>query len=166
MIGIIDVIRAYSGALETLLGKPPTTKDLVEVTDRPCTYLQGDVRTAQEGGLRHDVYSLTVVYYAPYHDRGYLDLLRAQEQLSAALKAPVTVDAGFHLCPDAVDIQPIREEMLLICSFNVECWQENPMADWTGGSTDDMDTLELDGETVAAPEAAPDAGEPAEEPEE
>lgn len=152
MIGIVDVIRAYSGALEELFGAPPTTKDLVEVTDRPCSYVQGDTVTERDGSLRHDTYHITITYFAPYHDRGYLDLLRAQEQLAARLIEPIEVDERFHLLPEEVEIQPIRDEMVLVCDFSAECRQDDPVDDWRGGSEEDMDTLDINGERAAEPD--------------
>ena len=143
MITIIDVIRAYSGLVEELFGKPPTTKDLIEVTDRPCTYIQGDVQTELEAGCQHDTFSMTLVYYAPFADRGYKDMLNAQHRLSAALIAPVRVEEGFHLLPDSVDIDVIREEMVLICTFALECWQGSDAIP-VEGSTELMEELEND----------------------
>ena len=151
MLGIVDVIRAYSGALEELFGAPPTTKDLVEVKDRPCSYVQGETTTERDGSLRHDTYHITITYFAPYHDRGYLDLLRAQEQLAARLIEPIEVDERFHLLPEEVEIQPIRDEMVLVCDISVECWQEDPADDWRGGSKDEMEVLEVDEEVWAEP---------------
>lgn len=143
MITIIDVIRAYSGVVEGLFGKPPTTKDLIEVNDRPCTYIQGDVQTELEAGLQHDTFSLTLVYYAPFADRGYKDMLNAQHRISVALSAPVKVEEEFHLLPDSVDIDVIREEMVLVCTFEVECYQETDAIP-VDGSTDLMEELEND----------------------
>jgi hypothetical protein len=40
MIGIIDTIRGLSEWIEENFGEPPTTKDLLEGFDRPCTYIQ------------------------------------------------------------------------------------------------------------------------------
>lgn len=151
MIGIVDVIRACSGALEELFGEPPTTKDLVEVTDRPCSYVQAETSTERDGGLRHDTYHITITYFAPYHDRGYLDLLKAQEKLAARLIRPVEVDERFHLLPEEVEIQPIRDEMVLVCDFSAECRQEMPEDDWRGGSKDEMEVLEVDEEVWAEP---------------
>ena len=151
MIGIVDVIRACSGALEELFGAPPTTKDLVEVTDRPCSYVQAETSTERDGGLRHDTYHITITYFAPYHDRGYLDLLKAQEKLAARLIRPVEVDERFHLLPEEVEIQPIRDEMVLVCDFSAECRQEMPLDDWRGGSKDEMEVLEVDEEVWAEP---------------
>lgn len=150
MIGIVDVIRACSGALEELFGAPPTTKDLVEVKDRPCSYVQGETTTERDGSLRHDTYHITITYFAPYHDRGYLDLLRAQEQLSARLIEPIEVNERFHLLPEEVEIQLIREEMVLVCDFSVECWQEVPESEDENQNL--MDTLDINGARAAEPD--------------
>ena len=149
MIGIVDVIRACSGALEELFGAPPTTKDLVEVTDRPCSDVQAETSTERDGGLRHDTYHITITYVAPYHDRGYLDLLKAQEKLAARLIEPVEVAERFHLLPEEVEIQPIREEMVLVCDFSAECWQKAPESEDENQNL--MDMLEMNGGTIAAP---------------
>ena len=151
MITIIDIIRAYSGMVEELFGKPPTTKDLIEVKDRPCTYIQGDVQTELEAGLQHDTFSMTLVYYAPFADRGYKDMLNAQHRLSAALIAPVEVDDEFHMLPDSVNIDVIREEMILVCTFEVECWQDTDAIP-VEGSTDPMLQLDINGKRAAEPE--------------
>ena len=150
MIGIVDVIRACSGALEELFGAPPTTKDLVEVTDRPCSYVQAETSTERDGGLRHDTYHITITYFAPYHDRGYLDLLKAQEKLAARLIEPVEVGERFHLLPEEVEIQPIRDEMVLVCDFSAECRQEIPAGEEENPSL--MDTLDINGARAAEPD--------------
>lgn len=150
MIGIVDVIRACSGALEELFGAPPTTKDLVEVTDRPCSYVQAETSTERDGGLRHDAYHITITYFAPYHDRGYLDLLKAQEMLAGRLIEPVAVDESFHLHPEDVEIQLIREEMVLVCDFSVECWQEVPPGAEENPNL--MDTLDINGDRAVDPQ--------------
>ncbi len=140
MITIIDIIKAYSDLMENVFGAPPITKDIVEVKDRPCTYVQGDVHTELEAGMQHDEYSMSVVYYAPYEDRGYLGLLQAQNLLGPALIAPVQVTDSFHVMPDGVSIDLVRDEMLLICTFTVESFQT-----WDAGDTATlMDTLDLD----------------------
>ena len=150
MIGIVDVIRACSGALEELFGAPPTTKDLVEVKDRPCSYVQGETTTERDGSLRHDTYHITITYFAPFHDRGYLDLLRAQEQLAARLIRPIEVDERFPLLPEEVEIQPIREEMILVCDFSAECRQEIPPGE--DENKDLMYTLDINDKRVAEPD--------------
>lgn len=151
MITIIDVIRAYSGVVEGLFGKPPTTKDLVEVKDRPCTFLDGDVHTEIEAGMQHDEFNLTLVYYAPFDDRGYKDMLQVQHRIAKALSAPVEVEEEFHFLPDGVDIDVVRQEMLLICTFTVECWQDTDAIP-AEGSTDTMLQLDINGERAAEPE--------------
>ena len=37
---MINVIRAVSGLVEQVFGAPPTTKDITEGFNRPCTYVQ------------------------------------------------------------------------------------------------------------------------------
>ena len=65
MITIIDTIRALSDWIEGLFGEPPTTKDITEGFERPCTYIQpGTLDTAVEGGLRHDTYTMDVIRFA------------------------------------------------------------------------------------------------------
>lgn len=143
MIGIVDVIRAYSGVLETALGAPPVTKDLIEVRDRPCSYLQpGDCSRTREGSLLHDSIGLEIYYFAPYSDKGYLDLLEKRESLSNALLEPVYVASYCHVIPDVVNAELVRDEMILILRFSVEMVQEMDNSESTSDVL--MQTLELD----------------------
>lgn len=59
---MINVIRAVSGLVEQVFGAPPTTKDITEGFNRPCTYVQPTLmQTSLEGGLRHDSYSIEII---------------------------------------------------------------------------------------------------------
>ena len=50
MIGLTNCIRAVSAIVETTFGEPPTTKDITEGFDRPCTYVQPAVIQKLCGG--------------------------------------------------------------------------------------------------------------------
>lgn len=156
MITIVDVVRAFSNRLENLLGAPPVTKDLVEVKDRPCTYLQAEeVTGGVDAGLWHDVFPIQIAYFAPFADRGYLDLLRARQLVSVAMAAPTEVGERFHLLPEDVEITLYRDDMILVCNFTVECWQEME-EDWTEtGSGEIMEHLEAALERKETGSAAP-----------
>ena len=45
----------------------------------------------------------------------------------------------------------VRQEMLLICTFTVECWQDTDAIP-VEGSTDPMLQLDINGERAAEPE--------------
>lgn len=125
MIGIIDIIRAYSGLIETVLGAPPVTKDVTEGEDRPYSYLQPDECTrTKEGLLIHDTVTLELYWFAPDTARGYIDLLEKRELLTLALLEPVEVAEGFHVCPDSVYADFQRDDMVLTCRWTVETMQE------------------------------------------
>ena len=152
MITIVEIIRAVSGMVETVFGTPPTTKDIREGFERPCTYLSelySDV--SREGKLRHETAQLELVRFAARTDRGWIDLLRAQAALTEALERPIRVDEQFHLVAEEVDFDPVREDMALYCTFSVEWFQEAPEDDWRGGSKDEMEVLEVDEEVWAEP---------------
>lgn len=152
MITIVEIIRAVSGMVETVFGTPPTTKDIREGFERPCTYLSelySDV--SREGKLRHETAQLELVRFAARTDRGWIDLLRAQAALTEALERPIRVDEQFHLVAEEVDFDPVREDMALYCTFSVEWFQEAPEDDWRGDSKDEMEVLEVDEEVWAEP---------------
>lgn len=144
MITIVDVIRAYSQRLEEVFGAPPVTKDLIEVRDRPCTVLT-PVETGAEpdAGLWHDTFTLQIVFFAPFNNKGYLDLLQARGRMTAAVRRTVELGDAFHLVPEDIDVDLDREEMLMTCQFSVECWQVHD-DDLTPdpGSDQTMETLE------------------------
>lgn len=153
MITIVEIIRAVSGMVETVFGAPPTTKDIREGFERPCTYLSelySDV--SREGKLRHETAQLELVRFAARTDRGWIDLLRAQAALTEALERPIRVDEQFHLVAEEVDFDPVREDMALYCTFSVEWFQEAPEDDWRGGSEDKMDALDVNDEAWVRPD--------------
>ena len=152
MITIVEIIRAVSGMVETVFGTPPTTKDIREGFERPCTYLSelySDV--SREGKLRHETAQLELVRFAARTDRGWIDLLRAQAALTEALERPIRVDEQFHLVAEEVDFDPVREDMALYCTFSVE-WFQDTDATPAEGSTDPMLQLDINGERAAEPE--------------
>lgn len=153
MIGLTEVIAAVSGMIEAVFHAPPATKDRVEGIPRPFTRLTPYDATAERvGGLRHETYYLEIVRYGASTAEGWLQLLRDHKALTEALEGPTLVAEGFHILPDDIDFDIEREDMTLTVTFAVELYQEAPEDDWRGGSDKNMDTLELDGETVAAPE--------------
>lgn len=150
MITIVDVMRAVSRTAEAVFGAPPVTKDLKEGFERPCTKLSllySDV--SREGALRHETAELELVRFAARTDRGWIDLLRAQASLTEALERPIRVDEQFHLVAEELDFDPVREDMALYCTFSVEWFQEIPAGEEENPSL--MDTLEMNGGTIAAP---------------
>ena len=138
MVTIVDIIRAVSGRIETLFGEPPTTKDVTEGFDRPCTYVQPALmRTAVEGELRHDSFSVEILRFADRTRKGYLDLLNCQATLADALEKPIPVTEHFFVYPEEVAFDLRREEMLLIASFSIENFQLLSPED------DEMETMEI-----------------------
>ena len=114
MITIIDTIRALSDWIEGLFGEPPTTKDITEGFDRPCTYIQpGALDTAVEGRLRHDTYTMDVIRFATQTRSGWLELLEWQVKLTEALEQPIPVRDLFVLYPEDVTFAPGREDRVL-----------------------------------------------------
>lgn len=153
MIGLTECIAGLSGMVETVFGAPPVTKDIREGFVRPATYLTPiDAVQDRTGDLRHETYSFELVHFGAKTDRGWKALLTAHRDLVSALEGPVRVDDGCHLLAEDTDFDLDRDTMSLTCTFEVQLFQESPMADWRGGSDTDMDTLEVDGEVWAAPE--------------
>lgn len=124
MITIIDVIRALSGLIETVTGDPPTTKDVTEGFERPCTWIRPlDTQPEAARGLRRDSIEIEIVYFAAKSWRGWKELLQVQEALAAALTLPVAVTPTFFVYPEDLDFVPSREDMTLSCTFNLENYQ-------------------------------------------
>lgn len=129
---MIDVIRAVSGLVEQVFGDPPTTKDITEGFDRPCTYVQPTLmQTSLEGGLRHDHYSIEIIRFGPRTRDGWLDLLEAQASLAETLENPIPISSTFFLYPEEVNFDLRRDEMTLITSFDVDIFQIRTEADAT-----------------------------------
>lgn len=144
MITIIDTIRALSDWIEGLFGEPPTTKDITEGFERPCTYIQpGTLDTAVEGGLRHDTYTMDVIRFATRTRSGWLELLEWQAKLTAALEHPIPVQDLFVLYPEDASFDLRRDDMVLITSITLDNFQVLPPAD---ADVEEMDTLILNGE--------------------
>ncbi len=142
MVTIIDTIRALSDWIEGLFGEPPTTKDITEGFERPCTYIQpGGLDTAVEGGLRHDTYEIEIIRFAARTREGYLELLDYQSRLVDVLEKPIPVGDMFLLYPEDVDFSLQREDMLLIATFSVENLQVLPVEE----PEDTMEILAING---------------------
>ena len=130
MITITDVIRAVSGMVERLFGEPPTSKDITEGFERPCTYVHTTgTDVDRPGDMRHDVIHLQVVRFAERSYMGWSELLRYQEALTMALLEPIPVDDMFYLYPEDVSIDMRRGEMAMFADFSVENFQLLPDAD-------------------------------------
>ena len=130
MITITDVIRAVSGMVERLFGEPPTSKDITEGFERPCTYVHTTgTDVDRPGDMRHDVIHLQVVRFAERSYMGWAELLRYQEALTMALIEPIPVDDMFCLYPEDVSIDLRRDEMAMFADFSVENFQLLPDAD-------------------------------------
>lgn len=141
MITITDVIRAVSGMVERLFGEPPTSKDITEGFERPCTYVHTTgTDVDRPGDMRHDVIHLQVVRFAERSYMGWSELLRYQEALTMALLEPIPVDDMFYLYPEDVSIDLRRDEMAMFADFSVDNFQVLPDED-TGAET--METLNL-----------------------
>lgn len=141
MITITDVIRAVSGMVERLFGEPPTSKDITEGFERPCTYVHTTgTDVDRPGDMRHDVIHLQVVRFAERSYMGWSELLRYQEALTMALLEPIPVDDMFYLYPEDVSIDLRRDEMAMFADFSVENFQILPNAE---GDADTMETLNL-----------------------
>ena len=129
---MINVIRAVSGLVEQVFGAPPTTKDITEGFNRPCTYVQPTLmQTSLEGGLRHDSYSVEIIRFGPRTRDGWLGLLEAQASLAETLENPIPIGSTFFLYPEEVDFDLRRNEMTLITSFDVDIFQIRPETDVT-----------------------------------
>lgn len=130
MITITDVIRAVSGMVERLFGEPPTSNDITEGFERPCTYVHTTgTDVDRPGDMRHDVIHLQVVRFAERSYMGWAELLRYQEALTMALLEPIPVDGMFYLYPEDVSIDLRRDEMAMLADFSVENFQLLPDAD-------------------------------------
>lgn len=132
MITIIDVIRALSGVLESVTGSAPTTKDVTEGFERPCTYLRPLAMEPEEAhGLQRDYLEMEIVYFASRSRQGWQELLDVQTALAAALTMPVEVTPTFFIYPEELEFVPRREDMSLTCTFSLENYQLLPGADGT-----------------------------------
>lgn len=123
---IIDTIRAVSDWTEGLFGEPPTTKDIHEGFTRPCTYIQPVMMQAGGAGLAEDTFAIQVIRLAEHSRTGYLELLRDQAALRAALDEPIPVSESFYLYPEDVSFDLDRGDMALVTSFTLENVQERP----------------------------------------
>ena len=121
MIGIIDTIRGLSEWIEENFGEPPTTKDLLEGFDRPCTYIQPvEMSTSKESQLRVDEFTIEIIRFSEQSYDGYLELLDYQEKFADLLEQPVPVSDSFLLYPEEVTFELDREDMALLVSFDVQ----------------------------------------------
>ena len=141
MITITDVIRAVSGMVERLFGEPPTSKDITEGFERPCTYVHTTgTDVDMTGDLRHDLTHLQIVRFAERSYMGWAELLRYQEVLTMALLEPIHVDDMFCIYPEDISIDLRRDEMAMFAEFSVDNFQLLPDADV---DADTMETLNL-----------------------
>lgn len=149
MIGTAEVIRALSGLVEAVFGAPPVTKDIREGFARPCTYLTPtDSRTERMGGLLHTTTELELVRFGAKSWKGWRELLRAQDALTAALLEPVEAEESFHLLAEDTDFDLVREDMALYCTFSVQYFQDRPEPGGSGGG-EPMEHLQVTMEETA-----------------
>ena len=139
MITIVDTIRALSDLVETLFGEAPTTKDITEGFDRPCTYIQPvDIQSDRTETLRHDIYAMELIRFATRSHQGWAELLHAQEVLAEALSRPIPVSGSFSIYPQDVSFSLRREDMVLLCSFtleNIQAIEADQDKDWMETAT-------------------------------
>lgn len=144
MITIIDIIRGLSEMIEENFGEPPTTKDITEGFERPCTYVQPtDLSVSKESLLKWDEMSFQIIRFAMSSYAGYLELLQYQAELSGLLINPIEIDETFYIYPENVEFELRRDEMLLIASFDINNFQLIEEAEGHG-SSELMETLDLD----------------------
>lgn len=126
MITIIDTIRGISGWIETNFGEPPTTKDIQEGFDRPCTYVQPvDMSTSRESELRVDTFTIEITRFSERSSEGYLELLQYQKKFTELLEMPIPVTDSFFLFPEEVQFELDRDDMYLVVSFEVNNIQDS-----------------------------------------
>ena len=139
MITIVDTIRALSDLVETLFGEAPTTKDITEGFDRPCTYIQPvGIQSDRTETLRHDVYAMELIRFATRSHQGWTELLHAQEVLAEAFSSPIPVSGSFSIYPQDVSFSLHREDMVLLCSFtleNIQAMEADQDKDWMETAT-------------------------------
>lgn len=126
MITIIDTIRGISEWIEENFGEPPTTKDIQEGFDRPCTYVQPvEMSTSRESELRVDEYTIEITRFAEKSSEGYLELLDYQRQFTDLLERPIPVSDSFLLYPEEVEFELDRDDMFLAVSFELRNIQDS-----------------------------------------
>ena len=147
---IIDVIRALSGLIETVTGEPPTTKDVTEGVDRPCTWIR-PLSSEPEAvrGLRRDAYQIEIVYFAARSWKGWKTLLEVQTALEDALTKPVLLSDTFAVYPEDLEFVPSREDMTLSCTFALENFQLLPAPDAQLPTMEHLDYTMNDLELIA-----------------
>lgn len=124
MITIVESMRAISRVLEVVFGHPPTTKDITEGFERPCSYLQLTKADAElAGDMLHEEQTFQIIRFGERTDMGYLQLLREETTLTMALTKPIPVSDHFFLYPENVESDIQRKDMALSVTFSVENFQ-------------------------------------------
>lgn len=127
MITEVEIIKALSGLIETVTGSPPTTKDITEGFERPCTWIRPlYIQPEAVRGLQRDYLEIEIVYFAPQSWKGWKQLLQIRSALTAALRDPVPISDTFAIYPEDLDFDPSREDMTLSCTFSIENYQLIP----------------------------------------
>lgn len=127
MITVIEVIKALSGVVESVTGSPPTTKDVTEGFDRPSTWIRPiTIQPEMAHELQRDYLQMEIVYFATRSWMGWRELLHVQAGLAAILTRPVMVNEDFAIYPENIEFEPSREDMTLVCTFDLENYQLIP----------------------------------------
>lgn len=127
MITEVEIIKALSGLIETITGSPPTTKDITEGFERPCSWIRPlDIQPEAVRGLQRDYLEIEIVYFAPQSWQGWKQLLQVRSALTNALREPVPISDTFAIYPEDLDFVPIRDDMSLTCTFSLENYQLIP----------------------------------------
>lgn len=144
MVTIVDIVRALTRELEAAVpGVRVTTKDITTGYTRPCFYISVDSMKGADANVREDTYSITVFYFGPDANTGWLDLLKVRETLRRLFTRYIQVAEDFYFYPDELEQELVREDMHLETSFEVTIYQQLPEDEDDGSSTEMLEDLEI-----------------------
>lgn len=143
MIHLKDIIKGLSNAVEDVFGSPPTTKDIREGFERPCTYLDlVDISVGRECLLEHSELTFELIYFAENSHIGYLQLLNAEKVIKELFANPIRIDEEFFVYAEDLEFELDRDEMYVVCRFSFDIFQK--IDDFVDdGSDQNMDTLDV-----------------------
>lgn len=139
-ISAVEIIKAISDKLRALK-YPIKDVDITKEIPRPGLVIEADGINDSKAavGLEDERINLTLYYFAPRREKGYVDLLKCQKDIKRLLGGALEIEDGFYITVNDLDFSVNKSDMALVCTF--EAYTVQDITDDEAAET--MDELEV-----------------------
>lgn len=107
-----------------------TNKDIQEGFFRPCFYIDiNGIKDSAIGCFEQEDIAITIYYFCKSMEKGYLELLKAQNKIKKLLCGRIHIQDDFYIVPNEIDYDINRKDMTLQATFSVVTIQEEEKDD-------------------------------------